>query len=61
MPTEQLKTWAKESNKSLSEAEKCWNQAKKQADKMFPKGENDPGYWRFVNFRTRYCLDLEQK
>lgn len=58
MPTKQLKTWAKQSGRSIQDAEKCWNNAKKKADHVFPKGEESPGYWKFVSFSTRQCLGI---
>lgn len=61
MPTKQLQTWAKEAGKTIEEAEVCWEKAKKQANKIYPKQENDNRYWRYVNTSTRKCLGLTSK
>ena len=58
MPTTLLKTYAKESGKSIEEAEKCWDKSKKQADHVFKDQEKDGQYWAFVNLHTRKCLGL---
>lgn len=60
MPTEQLKDLAKDAGKSLKEAETCWDKAKNQANKVYPKGEDDPNYWGFVVNKTKKCLNKEK-
>ena len=60
MPTKQLETWAKEAGVTIDVAEKCWENAKKQADHAYPKGEEDEHYWAYVNIRTRECLGLNK-
>lgn len=57
MPTQVLKNYAKKSKKSVEAAEKCWEKAKKQADKVFPK--KDSHYWAFVNASTKKCMGIE--
>lgn len=61
MPTQQLKTWAKEAGKSLDQAEACWESAKKQAHHAYPDGESDPNFWPFVNKHTQICLKRKKK
>ncbi len=59
MPTSLLKAYAKESGKSLDEAEKCWAKAKHQADAKF-NGKKDGHYWAYTNASTRLCLGLPE-
>lgn len=64
MPTKVLKDYAKEANKSIEEAEACWEKAKKQADKIYGKDgktKHEGMYWGFVNKATRKCLGLSEK
>jgi hypothetical protein len=59
MPTPLLKAYAKESGKTLEEAEKCWEKAKEIADNTeFKDKKQDGSYWAFVNSETRKCLGL---
>lgn len=60
MPTKQLKVLAKEAGKSIEEAEQCWEKAKKQADKVYPKGEQDPQYYGFIVNKTKQCLGIKK-
>ena len=57
MPTKTLKAWAKEANKTIDEAEACWEKAKDQASKKFKK--EDEHFWAYVNTTTRKCLGLK--
>lgn len=61
MPTKQLKDLAKEAGKSIEEAEACWEKAKTQANKVYPKGEKDKNYWGFVVNKTKICLANKPK
>jgi len=56
MPNKQLEVLAKKAGKTITEAENCWEKAKKQADKIFKKQDNS--YWAFVMSKTKECLNL---
>lgn len=56
MPSQQLKTWAKEANMPIEEAEEKWEECKKQAKKKIKK--EDSHFWSYVNICTRGKLGL---
>lgn len=61
MPTEMLRKWAKDADKSLAEAEKAWDECKEQATKKFGKDaekKNSSRYWSYVNLCSRSKLGL---
>lgn len=59
MPAPLLKAYAKESGKSLEDAEECWDKAKRMAEGgPFKNEKKDGHYWAFVNTETRKCLGL---
>lgn len=60
MPTPLLEAYAKESGKTVEEAEKCWEKSKHEADGMFKGKEKDGHYWSFVNTATRKCMGLPE-
>lgn len=57
MPTPLLEKYAKKSNKTIEEAEECWESAKKQADHVFKRKNKE--YWAYVNSKTKECLGLK--
>lgn len=59
MPHKVLETYAKQSGKTLKQAEECWEKAKVVADKRFE--EKKGPYWAFVNSSTRKCLGLKDE
>lgn len=61
MPSKTVKAYAEQSGKSVDEVEKIWDETKKEAKKKFPKGEEDPDYWAYVNATVRKKLGLDKK
>jgi len=47
MPNALVKSYAKETGKSVEHVEQWWDEAKEQALKKFKK--SDPRYWAYVN------------
>lgn len=47
MPNAVVKSYAKETGKSVEHVEQWWEEAKEQASKKFKK--SDPRYWAYVN------------
>lgn len=58
MPVPLLKHLAKETGKSLSDAEKAWDEAKGQADKKFGDKKDD-SYWSYVTSVTKKKLGVK--
>lgn len=46
MPSAQLKSFAKKSDKSLADLERYWDEAKKEAMKKF--GKKNASFWKYV-------------
>lgn len=62
MPVPALKKWAKESGKTVKQAEKAWDDAKKEADKKFNKDHpKDEHYWAYVTLVTQRKLGITEK
>ena len=61
MPTAQLKAMAKEAGVTMKEAEKCWDDARALADKVYKDKEKNGEYWGYVTIRTKMCLGIEHK
>lgn len=59
MPTKALEKLAKQSSKTVKQAEACWDKAKQAADKKFKKKEGD--YWSYVTAATKKCLGIKPK
>jgi hypothetical protein len=59
MPTKVLEKYAKQSKKTVKQAEACWEKAKQAADKKFK--EKDSQYWAYVNASTKKCLGIKPK
>jgi hypothetical protein len=59
MPTKALEKLAKQSGKTVKQAEACWDKAKLAADKKFKKKEGE--YWSYVNGATKKCLGIKPK
>lgn len=51
MPSSVVKSYSKASGKSVDTVERFWDEAKKQADKKFPR--RDKHYWAYVNSITK--------
>lgn len=47
MPSALVKSYAKETGKSVAHVERWWDEAKEQALKKFP--DKGPSYWAYVN------------
>ena len=63
MPTQQIKKWAKESGKSVTEVEAAWEKAKTEGDRIYKDkgGRDNDQFWGFVSLRTRAIIGLEDK
>lgn len=59
MPSSVIRAYARESGKTVVQAEACWEKAKKKADAgMFKDKPKNGAYWGYVNNETRRCLNL---
>jgi hypothetical protein len=59
MPSAVIKAYARESGKTVEQAEACWEKAKKKADAgLFKDKPKNGAYWGYVNNETRRCLNL---
>ena len=58
MPAPLMKKYAKETNKTVSEIEKIWDEAKSNADKAI--GKKGSSYWAYVNGTVRKRLGLKE-
>ena len=61
MPNKVIESYAEQSGKTIKEVEKIWEETKEQAKKKFPKGEEDPEFWPYVNIVVRLKLGIEHK
>jgi len=59
MPVPMLKTLSEKYNVSISDAEDCWELAKKEAKKKFKKENED--YWKYVTGITKKCIQNKAK
>lgn len=59
MPSTVIRAYARESGKTIEQAEACWEKAKKKADAgLFKDKPKNGAYWGYVNNETRRCLNL---
>ena len=59
MPVPLLKHLAKETGKTLAQAEEAWEAAKREADKKFKS--RDSHYWSYVTATTKRKLGIRDE
>ena len=59
MPSNVVKSYAKQSGKSIQEVEAIWNEAKNDAYKKFGEKEDDR-FWSYVNAVTKKRCGLSE-
>lgn len=62
MPSSVVKSFAKQTGKSVEEVEKVWDEAQEIAKKDHDLKYSEPGeFWKFVTFLTKKMLHITDK